>query len=155
VGVELEEILRSPNLEASEAALADLRSGSVDERLVALLRSLIESHGLRVPTIKTGHAMGPTSPGGRQNDHYFYLALDITAVDGVLVRDAPTAPATVALGRKLLGLRGEARPARVMGPAEWLAALGPGDHTGFRDDEFATKIHRDHLHIGFSSRRGV
>jgi hypothetical protein len=75
--------------------------------------------------------------------------VDIVAIDGVAVADAPAAPVLVEVGRFLMSRTGDARPARVMGPAEWLQALGPGDRSGFRDDEFATQIHRDHLHIGF------
>jgi len=47
-----------------------------------------------------------------------------------------------------MSLEGDQRAARVMGPAAWHRALGAGDRTGFRDDDFANQIHADHLHIG-------
>ncbi len=142
-------LLQSENLEASNAARADLVSGRVDTRLVLLLSRLTQHHQIGVATIKTGHPMGPRSPAGRENDHYFYRAADITEVDGHPVGSDPTSDGIVNVGRMLMELRGDARPARVMGPVEWQGALGSGDRTGFRDDEFANEIHRDHVHLGF------
>ena len=143
------DVLDSRRLEAGAAVRADLRSGKVDARLVELLASLLERHSLAISMIKSGHPMGPTSPAGRENDHFFFRAADIVGVDGVLFADDPVSPGAIALGRHLLRLEGDRRPARVMGPAAWLASLGDGDRAGFRDDEFATEIHRDHVHIGF------
>ena len=142
-------LLGSPNLAISDAARADLASGRVDQRLVSLLSRLTQHHEIRVTTIKTGHPMGYRSPGGRENDHYFYRAADITDVDGSPLESEPASDGAVAVGRLLMELTGDARPARVMGPVEWHDALGSGDRTGFRDDDFANEIHRDHLHIGF------
>ena len=142
-------LLRSGNLKASDAARADLESGRVDGRLVSLLLRLTGQHLIAVSTIKTGHPMGPRSPVGRENDHYFYRAVDITEVDGCSVESDPIGVGILGIGRTLMGLRGDARPARVMGPAAWHRALGSGDRTGFRSDEFANSIHGDHLHIGF------
>lgn len=149
MNTDLTALLNSANLDASEAARADLESGRVHAPLVALLARLIERHQIRVSTIKTGHPMGPLSPGGRENDHYFYRAVDITAVDGVSVADDSTSAGVLTVGQILTELRGADRPARVMGPTEWQRALGSGDRTGFRSDDFANAIHRDHLHIGF------
>lgn len=146
---DLRVLLESSRLEASDVARADLESGQVDSRLVSLLARLTERHRIRVTTIKTGHPMGPRSPGGRENDHYFYRAADITAIDGCPVESDPISASLLQVGRTLMELRGAARPERVMGPAEWQRALGSGDRTGFREDEFAAAIHRDHLHVGF------
>jgi hypothetical protein len=149
VNDELRTLLESQNLNASEAARTDLESGRVDQRLVTVLARLIARHQIRVTTIKTGHPMGPQSPTGRDNDHYFYRAADITEIDGHPIESNPTTTASVDVGRMLMAMNDSARPVRVMGPAEWQQALGEGDRTGFRNDEFATSIHRDHLHIGF------
>lgn len=137
------------NVDAPAAVHEDIGSGCLDERLVAVLAALTEHHVVRVSVIKTGHRMGSHSPAGRENDHFFYRAADITAVDSVEIATDPDAAAVVEVGRYLMSLQGNARPARVMGPAAWLAALGDGDRRGFREDEFATSIHADHLHIGF------
>lgn len=113
-------------------AMTDVRSGLVGERIL----------------IKTSHPMGPVSPGGVGNSHHFYRAVDIGEVDGAAVVDRPIADAVLALGRTLMRLT-DGRSDSVMGPAEWLAALGPGDRIGFRDDEHAVRSHTDHLHLGF------
>jgi hypothetical protein len=136
-------------LEATADATRDLMSGHVDARILALLDMLTDRFDIRVTMIKTGHPLGASTPGGRENDHFFYRAFDIDAVDGVPLGEQPDAPSVVAVGELLMALTGDERPARVLGPAAWLAALGPGDRTGFRDDAFATGIHADHLHIGF------
>lgn len=145
----LSDLLRSSNFEAPGEVRKDLASGQVDKRLVALLAALAERHAVRVSVVKTGHPMGSHSPAGRENDHFFFRAADITAIDGVSIGVRPTASGAVAVGTYLMALEGEARPTRVMGPSQWLEALGSGDRGGFREDEFACRIHADHLHLGF------
>jgi len=132
----------------SPDARADLDSGLVHPRILALLSTLATRHALSIRTIKTGHPMGPTSPAGRVNDHFFYRAADLDAVDGVPVSDDPVAPGLLDLGRMLMALPPDDRAARVMGPEPWLRALGPGDRTGFREDALACRTHTDHLHLG-------
>ena len=148
-GVLAVDLVNASNLDAPDVVRAELASGRVDERLVAVLAALTARHSIRVSVIKTGHPMGSQSPAGRENDHYFFRAADITAMDGVAIGKDPEAAVIVEVGRYLMSLKGNARPARVMGPARWLAALGDGNRTGFRDDAFAVQIHADHLHIGF------
>lgn len=140
-------LVNHAKLQLTVDARADLESGLVDERLVHILRSLLDRHRLSVRLIKTGHPMGPTSPAGVPNAHYDFRAMDIDAVDGLRVADNPTAPALISVGRILMRLRGAARPTSVMGPAPWHEALGPGDRVGFRRDDYATGVHHDHLHI--------
>jgi hypothetical protein len=144
-----EELLQRDALDASDAAKSDLASGNVNEHVLSLLAALTERFRISVSLIKTGHPVGSHAPSGRENDHYFYRAFDVIAVDDVSIAEYPDAASAVAVGNYLLQLAGDARPARVMGPSAWLSALGPGDRTGFRDDEFATAIDTDHVHIGF------
>lgn len=141
-------LLRSIRLVASSAARSDLQSGRVDPALVSVLASAVERFAFEVRTIKTGHPMGPVSPAGRLNSHYFYCAADIYAVDGHDVATRPIPAPIVRFGRWLMSLDEALRPRRVMGPGVWHAALGPGDRRGFRDDDFANQIHDDHLHLG-------
>jgi hypothetical protein len=141
-------LLCSAQLIASSAARSDLESGRVSPALVLLLASAVESFALEVKTIKTGHPLGPVSPGGKLNSHYFYCAADIHAVDMHDVGSRPIPEPVVQLGRWLMSLETALRPTRVMGPEAWHAALGPGDRRGFRNDEFANQIHHDHLHLG-------
>lgn len=137
------------SLDLSDVAQADWDSGLVDGRLVKLLVRLAHEYEVRVRLIKTGHPMGPRSPAGRENDHFFCRAADIDAVNGLPVEAAPASPALVAVGHLLMGLTSPLRPARVMGPADWHTALGEGDRSGFRTDTFANDVHHDHLHVGY------
>lgn len=143
-------LLRSPNLDASEAAYADLASGLVDPRLVEVLAGMLARHRLRIEMIKTGHPLGPHSRAGVENSHYFYRAADIYAVDGQRVSQRPVPAAVIDAGHWLMALPPRKRLSTVMGPASWHAALGPGDRTGFRDDDFANRVHHDHLHLGMA-----
>lgn len=142
-------LLVTPNIELSDGARTDLASGLVHPPLVALLAYLADAHRIRINLIKTGHPLGPRTPGGKVNDHFFHKAADITHVDGFAVLDHPTSDGLVAVGQLLMAARPPLRPARVMGPWAWQRALGPGDRIGFRDDDFANRIHADHLHVGF------
>jgi hypothetical protein len=143
-------LLGSPNLDASEAAYADLASGLVDPRLVEVLAGLLARHRLRIEMIKTGHPLGPRSRAGVENTHYFYRAADIYAVDGQRVSHRPVPDAVIEAGHWLMALPARTRVDTVMGPAPWHAALGPGDRAGFRNDDFANRIHNDHLHLGMA-----
>lgn len=134
------------NLLLSPDALTDVSSGLLNPRLSAILERLLAEHRISVRLIKTGHPMGPASPAGRINDHFFYAAADIDIVDGLPVLNNGGSPALVAVGRLLASLPDGVRPRLVMGPADWHAALGP--QPGFRDDHVTNVIHADHLHIG-------
>ncbi|MFC7621631.1 NUDIX hydrolase [Microlunatus sp. GCM10028923] len=138
-------------LTGTPAALADLASPKVDARLRRLVEVLLRDHVLDVRTVRTGHPMGPVTPGGRDNDHYFYRAVDLVAVDGRPVAGRPIPEPVVSLGRTLLTLPTELRPTSVLGPAEWHAALGGGRRTGFRDEPAVNARHHDHLHLGYGA----
>ena len=107
----------------------------------------MKRYALEIRTIKSGHPMGPLSPAGRLNSHYFYCAADIYAVDGHAVATRPIPESLVGFGRWLMSLPDDRRAACVMGPQAWHSVLDPGDRRGFRDDEFANRIHDDHLHV--------
>lgn len=104
---------------------------------------------MRLGYVKTGHPMGPTTPKGTANAHFYFCAADIHAVDDEPVELRPIPTAVVDLGRMIMLLPPKLRPQQVMGPTPWHAALGGSAVTGFRDDDRANAIHHDHLHLGF------
>lgn len=130
--------------------LTDLASSDLDPRIRALVASLLAVGTINLRMIKSGHPLGPVTPGGRANDHWFYRAVDVDSVDGHAVADRPIPAAVVAVGRHILGLPAHLRPDHVMGPSEWHRALGGGVRTGFRDESAASARHADHLHLGFA-----
>ncbi|GAA0498584.1 hypothetical protein Ade02nite_91840 [Paractinoplanes deccanensis] len=141
-------LIESPNLLLSEAARQDLIDGQLDHRLRDILELLVEHHQISVRLIKTGHPLGPVTPGGRRNDHYFHEAADLDMIDGLTVRDHNTAGPLISVGHLLMSLPTARRARVVMGPAAWHQALGEGNRTGFRDEDAANSRHADHLHIG-------
>ncbi len=152
---EISALLSNPNLEPSPNARADLESGLVDPRLVGVLRALVEAHTIEVSTIRTGHPMGPTTPNGRPNPHYYGRAADVTAVDGKPVRGNGADVDVVHVGRILRGIPPDRRPDEIMGPGEWQDALGYPRHAGFISDLVRDERHADHLHVGFGSEGGT
>lgn len=142
-------LLANPNFLPSENAAADLRGGLVDPRLVAALSDLAREHEIQVPTIKTGHPMGPLTPGGKPSDHHHYRAADVYAVDGKPVRGNAIHPDVLDVGKMLANMPVSERPDVIFGPAGWHAALGSAGIAGFVSDGFHDEIHHDHLHLGF------
>lgn len=129
--------------------MADLDHPDIDPRIVRLLEFLLEHHDLNVRMVRTGHPLGATTPNGRENDHWYFRAIDIDAVDGCAVIDRPIGEAVVRLGRRLVDLPDDLRPASALGPDVWHAALGGGAVTGFRDEPTVNARHHDHLHLGY------
>lgn len=127
----------------------------MDARLVRVLLALVHRRPIAVSLIKTGHPMGPTTPNGRPNAHYYGRAGDIVAVDGTPVAGNGAASGLVDLGRMLRAMPPEERPDSIMGPAEWHRALGDSASAGFVSDPFHDAIHADHLHLGFESESGT
>jgi len=151
----LNELLASPRLVASGTARSDLESGQVSPDLVGLLAAAVARNRIDVRLIKSGHPMGPLSPAGRVNAHYFYRAADIYAIDGHAVAARPVHKQIVDFGHWLMSLPDGRRASLVMGPDPWHAALDMGDRRGFRSDEFANRIHHDHLHLEVNAQSKI
>ncbi len=89
----VKELLETRNFEASSKAMEDLKGGAVDERLVATLQTVANTHRICVDAFKAGHYFlpgvedGPLIPagygdaGGLPNTHYYGRAADIRRVD--------------------------------------------------------------------------
>lgn len=93
--------------------------------------------------------LSPVTPGGLENGHFYFRAVDIDAVGGEPVVRRPIPDPVIELGRTLLTLPAEVRPDSVLGPSKWHAALGGGSGTGFRDHPEVNARHHDHLHLGY------
>ncbi|WP_201388541.1 hypothetical protein [Ktedonobacter sp. SOSP1-52] len=151
----IEQLLAIPIFKPSHQARADLESGHTDTRLISVLLTLASAHGLEVSTIKTGHPLGPKTPGGFVNSHYYYRAVDIIAIDGKAIADHETDPSVVDIGHILRRLSPQDRPDHIFGPEAWHGALGYPPTAGFRSDPFHNQIHADHLHLSFELEAGT
>jgi len=153
------DLLAHPGFAASPAAAADLRSGLVDGRLVAILYALADRYPIYVSVIKTGHyecvGGGPLAPTGgcSQSHHWHWRAADVDVVDGGAVGASNSAARRLVEAMSLLPIAvghnlvdDPTRPAQVGSP--W-AEFDPLD--GF----FSDSGHDDHLHIAVCGPRMI
>jgi collagen type III alpha len=155
------DLLDHPNFEASPGSEGDLRSGIVDERLVAALQAITEEHAIYVSAIRTDHPFGPTIPegyigaSGVPNSHYYGRAADIAEVDGRPVEGNGTSEAVLDVGRILAGIPPGERPDEIVGPPEWQAELGYPREAGFITDPGLNAAHSNHVHVALQSGSGT
>ena len=164
---EARELLEEPNFGASPEAAGDLRTGIVDERLVATLHTIVEEHRICVVAFKAGHYFlpgvpdGPKIPegygraGGLTNTHYYGRAADIWWVDGKPVEGNGADPALVDVGRVLADIPPQRRPDQIIGPRAWAKDLGYGREEGWILDSDQLALHNDHIHLGYMDSKGT
>jgi hypothetical protein len=160
-------LLENPNFGATPQAAQDLEAGVVDERLVAVLRTITEEHRVCVEAFKEGHSFlpgvpdGPRIPegygeaGGLPNTHYFGRAADVYWVDGKPVAGNATDPDVLDVGRVLAEIPARRRPDQIIGPPTWTRALGYGRERGWVLARDQLELHEDHLHLGYMDERGT
>ena len=162
-----QKLLDNPNFGASPEAASDLEAGIVDERLVAVLRSVTREHRICVEAFKEGHYFlpgvpeGPRIPegygeaGGLPNTHYFGRAADIRWLDGKPVEGNATDPTMLDVGRILADIPKRRSPDQIIGPPDWTRALGYGREAGWVLDADQLELHEDHIHLGYTYERGT
>jgi hypothetical protein len=134
--VAIASLLADARVVLSAAARADIGSGTVDGRVVAVLASLARAHSVEVSVVRTGHSEFVAGTG-RISNHFFGRAVDVVAIDGEAVSAASaSARRTV---HELLDAPAPLRPDELGSPFADVA-----DPAAFSDPG-----HRDHLHIGF------
>jgi hypothetical protein len=161
-GSEVRELLGRANFGATPQASRDLKRGVVDGRLVSTFLVLTEEHRICVQTFKEGHQFlpgvpdGPRIPegygkaGGLPNTHYSGRAADVWWVDGKPVEGNATDPDVLAIGKILASIPSGRRPDQIIGPPRWTRALGYGRRKGLVLAPDQLKLHRDHIHIGYT-----
>ena len=142
-------LLSHPNLGLTAAARADLESGLVDPRVMAVLGLAADRVAIHAGVIRTGHSQC-VGGGDRQSrptcsisQHWYYRGVDIDMVGGRAV-SAGNAAAR-ALADLLVRLSPPLRPDELGVPWAALAPL-PGV---FSDD-----AHQGHLHVGYRPSAG-
>ena len=163
---EVRKLRQSPNFGATPQAVRDLEKGVVDQRLLAALRVLTKEHRICVQTFKEGHYFLPGVPdspripegygraGGLPNTHYFGRAADVWWVDGKPVEGNATAPGILEVGKILASIPPERRPDQIIGPPRWTKVLGYRRPGGWVVASDQLKLHRDHIHIGYTDESG-
>lgn len=164
---EVRKLLADRDFGAAPQAAQDLEAGVVDERLVAVLRTLTEEHRVCVEAFKEGHFFEPGVPdgpripegygeaGGLPNTHYFGRAADVYWVDGKPVEGNATDPDVLNVGKVLAQITARRRPDQIIGPPAWTRALGYGRQKGWVLERDQLELHEDHLHLGYMDERGT
>ncbi len=133
-------VLSSRNISLRPEAVADLRAGLVDPRVLAVLLALSRRFSLgEVGPFVSGHSYYVAGTS-RPSNHAFGRAVDIAAVDGSPVSAANASARAAALA--LASLPAPLRPDEVGSPFAELDGL-----PGF----FSDQGHAGHLHLGFDA----
>jgi hypothetical protein len=127
-------LLQDSRVSLPAAAQADVQSGAIDSRVIAVLLDESQRYTLGISVMKTGHSEYTTS--GYVSNHYYGRAVDVAIVNGVPV--SPSNSAAHDLVLSLDQLPPEIRPDEIGSP--WLPP-GPG--------YFTNAEHQNHVHIGF------
>jgi hypothetical protein len=123
---------------SNDLELADIQSGVLDQRIMALLALMTQEHQITISSLRSDHSQMTAS--GNVSNHYYGRAMDIAAVDGVSCTDvSPTAPCAE-LGYALAQMSPPLHPDELIYCFD-LDGLGPA---------FAMADHCDHIHAGFS-----
>ncbi len=142
-------VLANPNLRLSGGARADLSSGLVDPRVVAVLGAMTARFQVGVGVVKTGHhqCVGGgdqrSRPGCAVSEHWYYRGVDLSTVNG-----RPVSPANAdarALAELLARLPSPLRPDELGVPWAGMDPL-PG--------VFSDADHQGHLHLGYRQMTG-
>jgi hypothetical protein len=137
-GSGVEEINWSNLTLSNELELHDLRTGLLDQRIVALLALMTRDHQITISSLRSDHSQMTAS--GNVSNHFYGRAMDIAAVDGISCTDtSPSAPCAQ-LGLALAQLTPPLHPSELIYCFD-LDGLGPA---------FALADHCDHIHAGFS-----
>ena len=134
----LSNVLRNPRITLTPIQQSDLRSGTIDARLVASLAWIGRRHGVVITALKSDHSHYTVD--GAVSNHSAGRAMDIGAVDGETCRGIRTGRCAD-LVRELAAVHGPLRSTELIYCWD---PDGPADPRGF-----ARADHCDHIHVGF------
>ncbi len=131
-------VLADENLDIYECGRADIASGQIDRRILAMLEYLVsKGYKLAITSLKCGHSLMTSS--GYVSEHSTGDAVDIATIDGVPVT-GHQGPGTLTdeLIHTVLALQGTMHPHQVISLEDL-----PGETS------FALPDHYDHVHVGY------
>ena len=139
VGADVAAVLGNPRIRLTAIQQADLRRGTINPRLVALLATIATRHTIIVTALQSDHSPGSNHEVGR--------AIDIGAVDGEICRGARSGPCAT-LARELAAIQGPLHLTELI--YYWDPAPGFQDlNRDGGDDSFSRADHNDHIHAGY------
>jgi hypothetical protein len=137
-------VLADPRLSIYSCGRTDIRTGQIDQRVLAAMEYLADNDfRLTITSLKCGHSVLTTS--GNVSEHSTGDAMDIAAINGVPVAHHQ-GPGTLAdaLIKSLLELQGTMQPHQVISLEDL-----PGPIS------FAMADHWDHVHVGYYPKGSV
>ncbi len=131
-------VLADPRLSIYSCGREDIRTGQIDQRVLAGMEYLADNgFRLTITSLKCGHSFLTTS--GNPSAHAFGDAMDIAEVNGIPINgNQGRGTITEAVIKTLLLLQGTEQPDQVIS----LMNLG--------GPSFAMSDHYDHIHVGWS-----
>ena len=133
-------VLADPRLSIYECGRADIRTGQIDQRVLAALEYLADN-GFRptVTSLKCGHSV--YTSGGNISEHSTGDAMDIAEINGIpILGNQGRGSITEAVVQTLLRLQGNMQPHQLIS----LMDLG--------GPSFSMGDHADHIHVGYYPR---
>ena len=139
-------VLRNPNIDVYECGRHDIATGQIDRRVLATLEFLASS-GLKptVTSLRCGH--GVYTASGNVSEHSTGSAVDIAAVNGIVITPATQGKGSITdlTIQRLLTLQGTMKPHQIISLMTFEGA----------DNTFAMGDHHDHIHVGFRPQYGA
>ena len=134
-----QQVLDDPRVSIYAGGRADVASGKIDVRVLALIEYLAAANGsVSVSCLIAGHSLYVHGRPGVVSAHIFGRAVDISAVGGISILGHQGAGSiTERAIRQILELPPELAPRQVIS----LMTLG--------GPSFALPDHADHIHVGF------
>ena len=136
----LTRVLADSRIQIYGCGRADIRSGQIDRRVLATMMYLAAS-GLKptISSLRCGH--GNLTTSGNVSEHSTGTAMDIAAVNGIVITPAMQGAGSITdvTIRALLKLQGTMKPHQIIS----LMTFGGADNT------FAMGDHDDHIHVGW------
>ncbi len=138
-------VLADRRVEVYGCGESDIRSGQIDRRVLATLLYLA-GNGLKptVTSLKCGH--GYYTSSGNVSHHSTGTAVDIAAINGVVITPATQGPGSITdiTIQRLLKLQGTMKPSQIIS----LMTFDGADNT------FSMGDHDDHIHVGWQPLYG-
>jgi hypothetical protein len=132
-------VLADPHVALYPGAAAEIRTGTIDRRVLATL-AFLSASGLdpTVSSLRANHGRFTTS--GNVSEHATGDAVDIAAINGIpiLGHQGPGSITDITI-RRLLTLQGAMKPHQIISLMTYPAA----------DNTLALPDHADHIHVGF------
>ncbi len=133
-------VLADPRLAIYECGRDDIRTGQIDQRILAGMEYLADNgFRLTLTSLKCGHSVLTAS--GNVSEHSTGDAMDIAEVNGIpIIGNQGPGSITEAVIETLLRLQGSMQPHQI------ISLMDMGGPT------FVMADHNDHIHVGYSPR---